>query len=64
MIIPRRWKKLEGLAVGVEVGGEAALVAQAGGQAALLDDRLERVVDFGAHAQGLAEALGADGGRS
>ena len=54
--------ELEGLAVGVEVGGEAALVAQAGGQAALLHDRLEGVVDLGAHAQGLTEGGGADGG--
>ena len=38
-----------------QVGREAALVAEAGGQALLLQHRLERVVDLGALAQRLAE---------
>ena len=43
-----------------QVGGEAALVAEAGVLAGLLQLALERVVDLGAPAQGLGEALGAD----
>jgi hypothetical protein len=49
-------------AVGLEVGREAALVAEAGGQALLLEHRLERVVDLGAPAQRLAEGGRADRG--
>ena len=47
--------------VAVEVRGEAALVAEAGGQALLLQHRLERVVDLGALAQRLAEGRRPDG---
>ncbi len=42
------------------LGREAALVAEAGGQALLLQHRLERVVDLGARAQRLAEGRRAD----
>ena len=41
--------------VGVEVGREAALVAQAGREPLLLQDRLQRVVDLRARAQRLLE---------
>ena len=51
---------LDGLFVRGEVGREAALVADRGGQALGLEHRLEAVVDLGAHAQGLLEARGAD----
>ena len=47
-------------AVARQVRGEAALVAEAGRQALLLEHALERVVDLGAPAQRLAEGLGAD----
>ncbi|SHT23217.1 Uncharacterised protein [Mycobacteroides abscessus subsp. abscessus] len=43
-----------------DVGGKPALVAQAGGQALLLEHRLQRVVDLGAPPQGLLEARGTD----
>ena len=52
--------QVEGGPVGGEVGGEAALVAEPGGQALLLQHRLERVVDLGALAQRLGEGGGAD----
>ncbi len=52
--------EVEGGPVGVEVGGEATLVAESGGQALLLEHALERVVDLGAPAQRLAEGVGAD----
>ena len=42
------------------VGGEAALVAQAGREALLLEDRLQRVVDLRAPAQRLGEGGRAD----
>ena len=44
----------------LEVGREAALVAHAGGQAALLEHRLERVVRLGPPAQRLGEGRRAD----
>ena len=47
-LLDRGDDQVEGLSVGVQVGGEAALVAQTGGQAAVLHDALERVVDLGA----------------
>ena len=47
-------------AVARQVGGEAALVADAGGQALLLQHRLERVVDLGALLERLAERRRAD----
>ena len=43
-----------------QVGREAALVAEAGGQALALQHGLERVVDLGAPAQRLAEGRRAD----
>ena len=46
----------------LEVGREPALVADAGGQAALLDHRLQRVVDLGSPAQRLGEGRRADRG--
>ena len=49
-------------AVALQVGGEAALVAETGGQALLLQHRLEGVVDLGALLQRLAEGRGADRG--
>ena len=49
-------------AVARQARREAALVAQAGGQAVLLQDRLERVVGLGAHGQRLGEGRGADRG--
>ena len=42
--------------VRVEVGGEAALVADRGPQAPLLQDALQGVKDLGAHPQRLGEA--------
>jgi len=54
--------QVEGLTVGVEVRGEPALVAQAGGQATVVQHLLEGVVDAGTHLDGLGERLGADGG--
>lgn len=54
--------EVEGLAVGAEVRGEAALVAESGGQALALQDLLQRVVDLGAPAQRLGEGLRADRG--
>ena len=44
--------------LGVDVGGEAALVADGGVVAGVLEQLLERVEHLGAGAQGLAEALG------
>ena len=52
---------LEGFFVGGEVGGEAAFVAHAGGQAAVAEHLLERVEHLGAHPQGLAEVGRAEG---
>ena len=46
----------------LEVGGEAPLVADARGQAALLDHGLQRLVDLGPPAQRLGEGGGADRG--
>ena len=46
---------LAGLVVALEVGGEAALVADAGGVALLLEDALKGVERFGAVPQGLGE---------
>ena len=47
--------------VGVEVGGEAALVAHGGAQPALAQRPLERVEDLGPHAQALGERARAAG---
>ena len=47
--------QVERLAVGRQVRGEAALVAEAGGEAAALQHGLQRVVDLGAPAQRLAK---------
>ena len=46
----------------LEVGGEAALIADAGGQATLPDHRLQGLVDLGPPAQRLGEGRGADRG--
>ena len=46
-------------AVARQVGGEAALVAEAGGQALLLQHRLERVVDLGALLRSASRKVGA-----
>ncbi len=46
----------EGFFVGLEVGGEAAFIADGGVVALLLQDFLEGVIDFGAHAEGVGEA--------
>ena len=46
---------LQRLFVAPRFGSEAAFVADAGSQAAILQDLLERVVDLGAHAQTLGE---------
>src|SRR4030095_6164824 len=45
----------------LEVRGEAALVADAGFEPALVEDLLERVVDLGANAQRIGEGIRADG---
>ena len=45
-----------------QVGREAALVTQAGGQPLRLQHRLQRLVDLGAPAQGLPERVRADRG--
>lgn len=54
--------EVQGLAVAVQVRREAALVAEAGGQAALLQHALEGVVDLDAPADGLGEGLRANRG--
>jgi hypothetical protein len=46
----------------VEVGSEATLVADAGREPALLDHRLQRVVNLGPPAERLGEGRRADGG--
>ena len=46
---------VEGVLGGGEVGGEAAFVADAGGEAAAFEHGLEGVEDFRAAAQGFAE---------
>ena len=51
---------VERFLVRLEVRREAALVADAGGEAALLQDAAQRVEDLGADAQRLAERAGAD----
>ena len=53
-------QRLQRRLVGLEVGREAALVADRGVQPALLQRRLERVEDLGARAQPLGEARRAD----
>ena len=53
--------QVEGSPVAVQVGGEAALVAEPGRQALLLQHRLERVVDLRALAQRLTEGRRPDG---
>ena len=53
-------QRLQRRLVGLEVGREAALVADGGVQAALLERRLQRVEDLGAHPQALGEARRAD----
>jgi hypothetical protein len=52
---------LQRLLVGAEVRGEAALVADAAAQAAVVQRLLQRVEDLGPHAQALREARRADG---
>ena len=52
--------QLERRDVGRQVRREAALVAQSGGQALLLQHALERVVDAGTHLEGLAEGRRTD----
>ncbi|CAM5376425.1 hypothetical protein SBADM41S_01019 [Streptomyces badius] len=52
--------EVQGGAVGLQVRGEAALVAESGGQALGFEDLLQRVVDLRAPAQGLGEGLRAD----
>ena len=51
----------EGLSVGLEVGGEPALVADGGLVALLLQNGLEVMEDLAAHADGLGDAAGAHG---
>ena len=58
--LDRLGDQVERVAVGRQVGREAALVAEPGGQALLLQHRLERVVDLGALLQRLAERGRAD----
>ena len=58
-----RDEQLERGLVGGEVGREAALVADRGGQALRLQVALERVEDLGADAQALGEARRARPGR-
>ena len=53
-------QRLQRRLVGLEVGREAALVADRGVQAALLERRLQRVEDLGARAQRLGEGRRAD----
>ena len=59
-LVDRDRDQVERLLGGRQVGGEAALVAEPGGQALLLQHALQRVVGLGAPAQRLAERLGAD----
>ncbi len=54
-------QRLERLLVGLEVGREAALVADGGGMALLVQGGLEVVEDLGAHPQRLGEGARADG---
>ena len=54
-----RDEHLQRLLVGAQVGSEAALVADGGRQAALVQGALERVEDLRAHLQAAREALGA-----
>ena len=54
-LLDRLGDQVERRAVARQLGGEAALVADAGGEALLLQHRLERVVDLGALLQRLAE---------
>ena len=58
--LDRLQQQLHGRLVGLEVRGEAALVADRGGQATLVHDLLERVVGLGAPAQRLGERGRAD----
>ena len=51
---------LHGLAVRLQVGRKAALVADAGRQAAALEDRPQRMEDLGAGAQPFRERREAD----
>lgn len=59
-LLDRLEDEVERGAVALEVGREPTLVAETRGQALLLEDGLERVVDLGAPAQRLTEGLGAD----
>ncbi len=52
---------LDGFFVGFQHGGEAALVADGSGVAFLAEHLFEGMEDLDAHAQGFAEALGAEG---
>ena len=53
--------EVDGFGVGFEGWGEAALVADGGVVALLLEDGLEGVEDLGAPAEGVREGFGADG---
>ena len=52
---------IQRLVVGVEVGGETALIAYGGIEFLIFEDGLELVEDLGAHPQSFAEAGGSDG---
>ena len=54
--------EVEGGGIAGQVRGEAALVTQTGGQALVLEDLLECVVDGSAHAVGLTEGVRTDRG--
>ncbi len=56
-----RYEHLQGLLVGRQIGCEPALVADGRAEAALVQRALERVEDFGPHAQALREARRAIG---
>ena len=52
---------IEGRLGGLELRGEAAFVTDGGGEALFLQDLLEGVEDFAAHAQAFGEGRGAEG---
>src|SRR6185503_7144474 len=64
-LIARRLDRLEHdgdrLLVALQIGREAALVADAGAQLPLHEHLLQRVEHLGAHAKRLGERFGADG---
>ena len=53
-------QQLKRLGVGLEVGGETALVAHGGAMSLVVEGLLQVVKDLGAHSQRLGEALSAD----